>query len=165
MSKRGQDTSNDGSPTAKARPVGLVMHYPGKEKFSPQSSGTLVNPENDDLNKQAQHASGRQPNPNNAGRSAKCQEIGCVRSRAQGHGILKSSVHEEDFSVFTESWEELKLIPYSQWNHTDECIDVENVRVADEGSHPSQAGFPEEFGNLLEHKIREDCSKNIQKKF
>ena len=56
--KRGQDTSNDGSPTAKGRPVGLVMHYPGKEKFSSQSSGTLVNLENDDLNKRAQHAVG-----------------------------------------------------------------------------------------------------------
>ena len=45
MSKRGQNTtSNDGSPTAKARPVNLVMHSPCNEDFSSPSWGSLVNP-------------------------------------------------------------------------------------------------------------------------
>ena len=49
MSKRGQSTTScDGSPTAKARPINLVMHSPCKEEISSQSSGSLVNPENDD---------------------------------------------------------------------------------------------------------------------
>ena len=49
MSKRGQNTtSNDGSPTAKARPINLVMHSLGKEEISSQSSGSLVNLLNED---------------------------------------------------------------------------------------------------------------------
>ena len=49
MSKRRQDTtSSDGSPVAKARPTNLVMHGQCKGDVSPQRSGSLVNPENDD---------------------------------------------------------------------------------------------------------------------
>ena len=52
MSKRGQDTtSSDSSPVAKARPTNLVMHSQCKEDVSPQSSGSRVNPENDDERK------------------------------------------------------------------------------------------------------------------
>ena len=49
MSNRGQDTtSSDSSSVAKARPTNLVMHGQCKEDTSPQSSGSLVNPGNDD---------------------------------------------------------------------------------------------------------------------
>ena len=59
MSKRGQNTtSDDGSPTAKARPINLVMHSLGKEEISSQSSGSLVNLVNDDNRKRAGLASG-----------------------------------------------------------------------------------------------------------
>ena len=48
MSKRGQETtSSDGSPTAKARPVNLVMHIQCKEETSSSSLGSRVNPGND----------------------------------------------------------------------------------------------------------------------
>ena len=58
-SKRGQNTtSNDGSPTAKARPIFLVVVSQGKEAISSQSSGSLVNPVNDDERKRAGLASG-----------------------------------------------------------------------------------------------------------
>ena len=37
-----------------------------------------------------------------------------------------------------------------------QCIVRENVHdIVDESHHPSSAGFPNEFGNLQEHKIRE----------
>ena len=49
MSKRGQETtSNDGSPTATARPVNLVMHGQCKEEISSSSFGSRVNPVNFD---------------------------------------------------------------------------------------------------------------------
>ena len=49
MSKRGQNTtSNDGSPTGKARPVNLVMHSHYKEETSSSSLGSRVSPGNDD---------------------------------------------------------------------------------------------------------------------
>ena len=40
--------SSDGSPVAEARPTNLVMHGQCKEDVSPQRSGSLVNPVNDD---------------------------------------------------------------------------------------------------------------------
>ena len=59
MSKRGQEaTSNDGSPTAKARPVNLVMHSQYKEETSSSSLGSRVNPENDDERKRMSQAPG-----------------------------------------------------------------------------------------------------------
>ena len=59
MSKRGQDTtSSDGSPVTKARPSNLVMQGRCKEDVSPQRSGSLVNPENDDDRKRVGLASG-----------------------------------------------------------------------------------------------------------
>ena len=52
MSKRGQNTtSDDGSSTAKARPVNLVMHSLCSEEISSRSLGSLVNPVNDDERK------------------------------------------------------------------------------------------------------------------
>ena len=49
MSKRGQEaTLNDGSPTAKARLVNLVMRSQYKEETSSSSLGSRVNPWNDD---------------------------------------------------------------------------------------------------------------------
>ena len=60
VTKRGQNaTSNDGSPTAQARPVNLVMRSLCKETSS-QSLGSRVNLENDDERKRVRH-----------------QEIGC----------------------------------------------------------------------------------------
>ena len=57
MWKRGQNTtSNDGSPTAKARPVNLVMHSPCDEDISSPSLGSLVNPENYDGRKRVGQA-------------------------------------------------------------------------------------------------------------
>ena len=54
MSKRGQNTtSSDGSPTAKARPVNLVMRSQCKEEISSPSLGSLVNPGNDDERKKS----------------------------------------------------------------------------------------------------------------
>ena len=54
MSKRGQNTtSNDGSPTAKARSVNLVMHSQCKEETSSSSLGSRVNPGNDDERKKS----------------------------------------------------------------------------------------------------------------
>ena len=59
MSKRGQNmTSNDGSPTAKARPNNLVMHSPCSEEISSRSLGSLVNPGNDDERKGVGQAPG-----------------------------------------------------------------------------------------------------------
>ena len=59
MSKRGQNTtSNDGSPTAKARPVDLVMHSPCNEDISSSSLGCLVNLVNDDERKRVGQAPG-----------------------------------------------------------------------------------------------------------
>ena len=59
MSKRGQDTtSSDGSPVAEARPTNLVMHGQFKEDVSPQKSGSLVNPGNDNDRKRVGLASG-----------------------------------------------------------------------------------------------------------
>ena len=59
MSKRGQNTtSNDGSPTAKARPVNMVMHSQCKEEISSPSLGSLVNPGNDDERKRVGQAPG-----------------------------------------------------------------------------------------------------------
>ena len=52
-SKRGRDiTSSGGFPMAKARPTNLVMHGQCKEDVSPQRSGSLVNPGNDDERKE-----------------------------------------------------------------------------------------------------------------
>ena len=59
MPKRGQDTtSSDGSPLAKARPTNVVIHFQCKEDVSPQRSGSLVRPENDDERKRVGLASG-----------------------------------------------------------------------------------------------------------
>ena len=59
VSKRGQDTtSSDGSPVAKARPTNLVMHGQCKEDVSPQRSGSLVKPGNDDNRKKNWGTSG-----------------------------------------------------------------------------------------------------------
>ena len=59
MSKRGQNTtSNDGSPTAKARPFNLVMHSPCSEEISSRSLGSLVKPVNDDERKGVGQAPG-----------------------------------------------------------------------------------------------------------
>ena len=59
MSKRGQNTtSNDGSPTAKARPINLVMHSLCNEEISSRSAESLVNPVNDDDRRSAGAASG-----------------------------------------------------------------------------------------------------------
>ena len=51
-------TSSDGFPVAKARPTNLVTHGQCKEDVSPQRSGSLVNPENDDDTKRVIQASG-----------------------------------------------------------------------------------------------------------
>ena len=52
MSKRGRDSnSSDGFPMANARPADLVMHGQCKEDVSPQRSGSLVNPVNDNNRK------------------------------------------------------------------------------------------------------------------
>ena len=59
MSKRGQNTtSNDGSPTAKARPINLVMHSLCSEEISSRSWGCLVYPGNDDERKGVGQAPG-----------------------------------------------------------------------------------------------------------
>ena len=59
MSKRGQNTkTNDGSPTAKARPVNRVMRSQYKEETSTQSLGSQVNPVNDDERKRVGQAPG-----------------------------------------------------------------------------------------------------------
>ena len=59
MSKRGQNTtSNDGSPTAKARPVNLVMRSQYKEETSSSSLGSRVSPGNDDERKRVGQALG-----------------------------------------------------------------------------------------------------------
>ena len=59
MSKRGQNTtSNDGSPTAKARPVNLAMRSQYKEDSSSSSLGSRVNPGNDDERKRVGQAPG-----------------------------------------------------------------------------------------------------------
>ena len=59
MSKRGQNTtSNDGSPTAKSRPVNLVMHSPCSEEITSRSLGSLVNRWNDDERKGVGQARG-----------------------------------------------------------------------------------------------------------
>ena len=59
MSKRGQETtSNDGSTTAKARPVNLVMHSQCTEEHSSSSFGSRVNPGNDDERKRIGQAPG-----------------------------------------------------------------------------------------------------------
>ena len=60
MSKRGKETnSREGSPMAKARPTNLVMHRKCKEEVSSQSSGSLVNPVNDDERKRIGLVSGK----------------------------------------------------------------------------------------------------------
>ena len=52
MSKRGQETtSNEGSPTAKSRPVNLVMHSWCKEETYSSSLGSRINLVNDDERK------------------------------------------------------------------------------------------------------------------
>ena len=59
MSKRWQDTtSSDGSTMARARPTNLVLQGHCKEDVSPQRSGSLVNPGNDDERKRVGLASG-----------------------------------------------------------------------------------------------------------
>ena len=59
MSKRGQETtSNDGSPTGKARPVNLVTRSQYKEETSSSSLGSRVNPVNDDERKRIGQAAG-----------------------------------------------------------------------------------------------------------
>ena len=59
MSTRGQNTtSNDGSLTAKARPVNLVMHSPCNEDISSSSLGCLVNLVNDDERERVGQAPG-----------------------------------------------------------------------------------------------------------
>ena len=58
-SKRGQNTiSNDGSPTADARPFNLVMHSLGNETTSSRSTGSLVYPVNEDERKRVGQAPG-----------------------------------------------------------------------------------------------------------
>ena len=57
LSKRGQETtSNDGSPTAKARPVNLAMRSQYNEAASSLSLGSRVNPGNDDERKRVGQA-------------------------------------------------------------------------------------------------------------
>ena len=56
MSKRGQNTTSN--PTAKARPVDLVMRSQCKEETSSSSFGSRVNPVNDDRRKRVGHAPG-----------------------------------------------------------------------------------------------------------
>ena len=59
MSKRGQEaTSNNGSPTAKAIPVNLVMRSRFKEENSSSSLGSRVNPGTDDERKRVCQAPG-----------------------------------------------------------------------------------------------------------
>ena len=59
MSKRGKEaTSNDGSPTAKAKPVNLVMRSQYKGETSSSSLGSRVNLENDDERKRIGQAPG-----------------------------------------------------------------------------------------------------------
>ena len=57
MSKRGQETtSNDGSQTAKARPVNLAMRSQYKEETSSSSLESRVTPGNDDERKRVGQA-------------------------------------------------------------------------------------------------------------
>ena len=59
MSKRRQEaTSNDGSPTATARPVNLVMRNQYKGETSSSKLGSRLNPENDDEKKRISQAPG-----------------------------------------------------------------------------------------------------------
>ena len=59
MSKRGQKTtSNEGSPTAKARPINLVARQQESEVISSRSFRSLVNPVNDDERKRVGQAPG-----------------------------------------------------------------------------------------------------------
>ena len=59
MSRRGQNTtSSDGSPTAKARPVNLVMRSQYKEETSSSSLGSRVNPGNHDESKRVDPSPG-----------------------------------------------------------------------------------------------------------
>ena len=60
MSKRGKNTtSDDGSPTAKARPVKLVMRSQRKKETSSSTLGSRVNPGNDDERKRVGQAPGK----------------------------------------------------------------------------------------------------------
>ena len=59
MSKRGQHTTwSDGSPVAKARPTNLVMHSQCREDVSSQSSGSPVDPGNENNRKRVGLATG-----------------------------------------------------------------------------------------------------------
>ena len=59
MSKRGQHTTwSDGSPVAKARPTNLVMHSQCTDDVSSQSSGSPVDPGNENNRKRVGLASG-----------------------------------------------------------------------------------------------------------
>ena len=74
MSKWGQDTtSSDSSPVAKARPTNLVMHGQCREDVSPQSSGSRVNPGNDDERKSVSLAKGNWCSSNSNFESRICQ--------------------------------------------------------------------------------------------
>ena len=85
MSKRGLNTtSNDGSLTAEARPIDLVMHSQCKEEISSQSSGSLVNPGNDDERRTVGLASG------NCGSFDSNFEVECSQVSRQEKVILAS---------------------------------------------------------------------------
>ena len=73
MSKRRQETtSNDGSPTAKARPVNLVRRSQYKAETSSSSLGSRVNPENDDERERIDQAPGNWEHGNSKSEVENC---------------------------------------------------------------------------------------------
>ena len=120
MSKRGQNTtSNYGSPTARARPVNLVMHSPCNEEISSPSLGSLVKPGNDDERKG----------------SDKHQETGCSATQI-GSRKLPSKTTREGSSSHQETGAEGSS-PNKEWReplrHKETCCIL--TRVQKHGTH------------------------------
>ena len=132
VSKRGQNTaSNDGSPTAKARPVHLVWRSQCKEETSSPSLGFLRGKTMKEKE------------------SARHQETGC--SVTQKSEVVNSQVsrHEKVLQATRKLGNPNKERRETS-RHKEACCMLSRV-----SRHPPWAGFLDKFGNLQEHKIRE----------
>ena len=165
MSKRGQNTtSNDGSPTAKARPVHLVMYSPwNKETFS-RRMGSLVNPGSEDGIRRVGLALGNrlmlynwtsEVGNHHVSRKEKVvlasTELGQI-DQTQTKSEEKILQHSQSsgtwntqaintwvrsFKFWRRSWECLQSTQHSQWTQKNQCIDMEVVSgFVDESRHP-----------------------------
>ena len=80
--------------------------------------------------------------------------------------FLESSMHGKDIPMLTEEIEIFTRCYVLNRSIQNTCIDMVNVHgVVYESRHSSWAGFPNEFGNLQEHKIRKhrECVQHHSK--